>query len=151
MPRFPGLPVGPRCPAIPGSPFGPISPWKEKREARQELGHVEQAHLCGSTQSLAMRTVLLVHAKSFQSGLLWETGKVMRSCEREIDFSRTREERRSLPWRGIYCLRDTAARHHTCWCPKPPPRMATVGRSCVSVTSVPVTLQAAREHALSFS
>lgn len=26
LPRFPGLPVGPRCPASPGSPFGPISP-----------------------------------------------------------------------------------------------------------------------------
>lgn len=39
-------------------------------------------------------------SKSLPSGLLWETGKVMRSCERQIGFSRKKKERRRLPWVG---------------------------------------------------
>lgn len=79
LPRFPGLPLGPLGPVIPGSPFGPISPWKEEREARKELGHVEQAHLYRSIQSLVMRAVHLIILDLFQLANVgdWESDEVM--------------------------------------------------------------------------
>lgn len=116
LPLFPGLPVGPRCPAIPGSPFGPISPWKEEREVREELGHVEQAHVYRSIQSLAIRAVYLA-IRAFQifpkRAALGECKSDVSSCERQRGFPWKRKERRRLLWVGDFLsLRDSYWQTH---------------------------------------
>lgn len=118
LPRFPGLPLGPRCPAIPGSPFGPISPCKEKREAREELGCAEQAHLCRSVNHWSQGQC----TGSFQVFSKWEIRRVMRLWEWQTGFSR--KERRGHPGQVINHLRWPLGSTHSV---VPHTRMANAG------------------------
>lgn len=139
LPRFPGLPVGPRCPAIPGSPFGPISPWKEKKRSKRGI------RACGAGRSLQVYPVtghegsLLDHSKSFPGGLLWNWKSDVRACERwVVFFSWKRRERRRLPRVGdLLSERDSCRATHILV------SQITIQNgprgSCFSVACVPVT------------
>lgn len=143
LPLFPGLPVGPRCPAIPGSPFGPISPWKEEREVREELGHVEQAHVYRSIQSLAVRAVYLIIPDLSQMGC---SGRVEEWCEvmwKADRLSMEKEGKEKVTAGGWFFIFERqlpantfdVSNHHPEW-------RKGEGGSCISVICVPVTLQA---------
>lgn len=131
LPRFPGLPVGPRWPAIPGSPFGPISPWKEEREAREERGNKAQSQLQvdpSSGHGASPCSLPVLSRRAALGG--WERDEVV---WRERSFSRKRTGRRMLPWVGRSLSERDSCRAAHILVPKSPSREARVGGACISV------------------